>query len=239
MSENAPTVVLVHGALTDASVWHRVIPRLQERGLAVLTPALPMRSLEGDAAYLRSVLTDCGDQPVVLAAHSWGGSVISHPRALTPSVRALVFVAAFVPDAGETAGELNGRFPGSTLGPSSTVVGQRPEGAELFLRPEHFASVYAADLDPELAAVMACAQRGIGPDALGQSFNQPPTWRGLPSWTIIATADASLPTQAQRFMAERAGSTVIEINSSHAVPIAHPIETADVIGAAAQAVGSS
>lgn len=238
MPEPRPTVVLVHGALTDASVWHRVIANLRERGLRVLAPALPMRSLDGDAAHLRGVLTALGDGPVVIAGHSWGGSVISHPKALTPSVRALVFIAAFAQDAGETAGELNDRFPGSQLGPSTTVVWQRPDGADLMLRPEHFARVYAADVDPVSAEVMASAQRGIDPHALGERFGEPPSWRGLPSWALIATADASLPTEAQRFMAERAGSTITQINSSHAVPVAHPRETADVIAAALHAAHS-
>lgn len=236
MSESAPTVVLVHGALADASVWHRVIACLEGRGFRVLAPALPMRGLDQDAAYLYSVLSECGDGPIVVAAHSWGGSVIAHPAALTSSVRALVFVAAFAPDSGEAAGELNNRFPGSRLGPDTAVVRQRPDGTELFLRPEHFGEVYAADLDPVLVGVMASAQRGIDPDALGQSFTGPPTWRSRPSWALIATADASLPVQTQRFMAHRAGSTISEVNSSHAVPVAHPDKVTEVIVAAARAV---
>ena len=231
------TIVLVHGALTDASIWHQVMGRLQQSGQRVLAPALPMRSLAGDAAYLRRVL-DGIEGPVLVAGHSWGGSVISDPAALTPSVRGLVFVAAFIQDRGESAGELNYQFPGSGLTPETTVVRPVPGGEELTLRPDQFAPVYAGDVDPATAAVMAAAQRGIDPAALGQSFDGPASWRDRPSWTLVATGDHSLPTEAQRFMAKRAGSVVTEVASSHAVPVAHPEPTAGLIAAAAATVGT-
>jgi pimeloyl-ACP methyl ester carboxylesterase len=232
MTDTRPAIVLVHGALTDASIWHPVIAELQRRGHRVLAPALPMRSLAGDRAELRSAL-DTVAGPIVVAGHSWGGSVISDPAALTPAVQALVFVAAFVQDAGETAGELNYKFPGSQLAPETTVVRPVPGGQGLTLRPEHFATVYAADVEPATAAVMAAAQRAIDPAALSQSFDGPASWRRLPSWALVATEDRSIPTEAQRFMAARAGSAVTEIAAAHAVPVAHPRETADVITAAA------
>jgi pimeloyl-ACP methyl ester carboxylesterase len=139
-----PTVVVVHGALTEASVWHPVIAELQRRGHEVLAPAMPMRSLAADAAYLHSVLATIPG-PIVLAGHSYGGSVISHPAAITPAVGALAFVAVFQQDAGETAGELNCRFPGSRLTPDTTQL-RAYDG--------------------------------------GQA-----TWRSLPSWTLVCTAD--------------------------------------------------
>ena len=225
-----PTVVLVHGALTDASVWHPVIAELQRQGHRVIAPALPMRSLAGDSAALRSLLGTL-DGPVVVAAHSWGGAVISDPAALTSAVRALVFIAAFIQDSGETAAELNYRFPGSRLVPDTTTVQPAPDGTEMLLRPEHFAAVYAADVEPAATAVMASAQRGINPDALGQAFTGPASWHALPSRTLIATNDQSIPGQAQRFMAERARSAITEIASSHAIPVAHPRQVADVIAA--------
>ncbi len=202
-----PTLVLVHGALTDASVWHGVIARLQARGYTVLAPSVAMRSLAADVAHLRSVLTTL-DGPVVVAGHSYGGSIISDSAALTPDVRALVYVAAFQPDRGEITGELNGRFPGGRLGPETTVIRPYPGGADLYLRPEHFAGVYAADVDPGTAAVMAAAQRPIDPAALGETLTGPAAWRTRPSWALVSTADNSLPAPAQRFMAERAGSTI-------------------------------
>ena len=237
MSEPSPAIVLVHGALTDASIWHGVIANLQQRGYRVLAPALPMRSLAEDVATLEAFLATV-DGPIVVAGHSYGGSVISAPDALTPDVRGLVFVAAFQQDHDETAGELNYRFPGSRLTPDTTVVREHPGGSGLYLRPEYFAEVYAADVEPATAAGMSAAQHPIDPSALGETFTGPATWTRLPSWTLVATADRSVPTEAQRFMAKRAGSTVVEIDSSHAVPVAHPVDTADLIAAAAQAVSA-
>lgn len=232
-----PTVVLVHGAFTDASVWHPVIANLQQRGHRVLAPAVPMRSLAGDVASLHSFLATV-DGPILVVGHSYGGSVISAPDALTPDVRGLVFVAAFLQDHDETAGELNYRFPGSGLTPDTLLVREHPVGNDATLRPEHFAQVYAADVDPTTAAVMAAGQHPIDPAALGQTFTGPATWTRLPSWALVATADRSVPTAAQRFMAERAGSTVVEVDSSHAVPVAHAEETAELIDTAARALAA-
>ena len=133
MSTNTPTVVLVHGALTDASVWHTVIAKLHERNYRVIAPAMPMRGLASDAAYLRSFLTTL-EGPIVIAGHSYGGSIISRPDALTAAVRALVFIAAFQQDRGESAGELNARFPGSKLTADAILVREYPGGNELYLQ---------------------------------------------------------------------------------------------------------
>ncbi len=225
---NSPTVVLVHGALTDASVWHGVISRLQAHGLVVLAPALPLRGLRSDVAHLHHFLRTV-EGPIVLAGHSYAGSVIADPAALTPAVRALAFVAAFQPDQGETTGELNYRFPGSKLGPDTTLTRPYPGGQDLYLRPANFADVYAGDLDDETVAVLAAAQRPIDPAALDEPLSGPATWRTLPSAALICTDDHSLPTECQRFMAARAGSAVVEVAASHAVPLSRPAETADLI----------
>ena len=227
-----PTFVLVHGALTDPSVWRGVCARLQRAGHLVAAPALPLRSLDGDAAYLRAFLESLPG-PLVVAGHSYAGSVLSHPDALTPAVESLVFVAAFQQDAGETAGELNARFPDSQLTPGNLLVRKYPDGQEVYLRPEKFAAVYAADLDPAEAAVMAAAQKPFDPTVLAGSFTAPATWHTVPSWSVVSTADVSIPTEALRWMAERAGSAVTEIDSAHAVPVAHPDAVTNVILAAA------
>lgn len=228
-----PTFILVHGALTDASIWRGVSRRLQSAGQRVAAPSLPMRSLDGDAAYLRAFL-DAVPGPLVVAGHSYAGSVLSHPGALTPAVRALVFVAAFQPDAGETAAGLNQQFPGSLLTPDNLLVRACPGGQEVYLRPEKFAEVYAADLDPAEAAVMAAAQKPFDPVTLGGSFTSPATWHRLPTWSVVSTADVSIPTQTLRWMAGRAGSVVTEVGSSHAVPAARPDVVAEVLLAAGQ-----
>lgn len=232
MPDVQPTIVLVHGALTDASVWHGVIPLLQEKGFDVHAPAIPMRGFASDVRYLHSYLATIAG-PVVVIGHSYGGSIISDPDALTPAVGALGFIAAFIQDSDETAGELNYRFPGSRLVPETTIVREYPGGSDMYLQPAYFSEVYAADVASTHAAVMAAAQHPIDPAALGETFTGVAAWRTHDSWALVATADVSIPTEAQRFMAERAGSTVVEIAASHAVPVAHPSETATFIASVA------
>jgi pimeloyl-ACP methyl ester carboxylesterase len=234
---STPTIVLVHGALTDGSVWREVAQRLQSAGYAILVPSLPMRGLDQDARYLAGVLGQVAG-PVVLAGHSYGGSVISHPKiAAAGNVAGLVYVAAFQPDTGETAGELNTKFPGSLLIPDNLVVSANPLGGDdLALRPERFAEVYAGDLAPDLAAVLAVSQRPIEPAALGESFAGEPAWRSIRSWALVSTRDRSLPPEILRFMAERAGSRVVEVESSHAAPLAEPAAVTDLILQAAHSV---
>ncbi len=227
-----PTVVLVHGALTDASVWHGVIALLQHQGTTVFAPSLPMRSFDSDVAYLHSVLETL-DGSLLVVAHSYAGSVVSAPDALTPAVQALVFVAAFQQDTGESAGGLNGQFPGSKLTPDNLVIRPYPGGNEVYVRPDRFAEIYAADVPADHAAVMAAAQHPFDASTLGGSFAGPPTWWTLPFWAIVSTADVSIPTEALRFMAQRAGSSTSEVDSSHAVPVSNPQAVAEVIRTAA------
>ncbi len=230
-----PLIVLVHGALTDASVWHGVIQRLQADGHAVLAPHLPMRGLESDARFLAGVLARL-ELPVVLVAHSYAGAVISHPAVVASArVGALVYVAAFQPDEGEAAGMLNEKFPGSLLTPENLTVDPNPlGGADLTVVEERFGEVYAADVEPSHAAVMAVSQRPIDPAALGETLPGPPAWRSIPSWALISTQDRSLPPAILRFMADRAGSQVVEVDAAHAVPVSQPAAVSDLIAQAAR-----
>jgi len=228
-------VVLVHGALTDASVWNGVSQKLQGMGFVTIAPAMPLRGLNSDAGYLSSFL-DTIDGPIVVVGHSYGGSIISYPAIAKDGIKALMFVAAFVPDAGETTGELNGRWPGSKLGDATALVRPCPDGQDLYLRPECFREVYAGDLEPATIALMAAAQRPLNTNALGESFGGRPTWSSVPSWAVVSTNDNSLPVEAQRFMAQRANSTVTEVDASHASPVSQPDLVAKVISTAARAV---
>lgn len=223
-----PTIVLVHGALTDASVWAEVAPRLTGHSSAVLAPAMPLRGLEADTAYLSAFL-DTIEGPLVLVGHSYAGTVISHPALAKADLKALVYVSAFAPDSGESSGELNGRWPGSKLGDETVLTRPYPGGTDLYLRPERFAEVYADDLPSAKAEILALAQRPIDVAALGESFEGEPLWRRVPCWMLISTKDASLPLEAQRFMAQRAKATTLEVACSHATPLAQPAETANLI----------
>jgi pimeloyl-ACP methyl ester carboxylesterase len=237
LSTTGPEVILVHGALTDASVWADVAHQLIADGRRVQAPALPMRGLAEDAAYLAGVLTR-SPAPVVLVAHSYAGAVVSHPLiAATGKVAALVYIAAFQPDAGECAGELNEKFPGSLLTPDNLLVTANPLGGDdLTLRPDRFAEVYAADLDPARADVLAVSQRPVEPAALGEQLPGEPAWRTIPSWALVSTSDRSLPPEILRYMAERAGSHVVEVDSSHAAPLAVPAAVTELIRTAITAI---
>lgn len=228
------TVVLVHGALTDASVWSAVTKTLQGEGYTVLAPAMPLRGLSSDAAYLSSYL-DPIRTPVVLVAHSYAGQVVTQAATNNSKVKALVYIAAFQPDDGETAGALNGQFPGSKLGPDTTLVVPYPGGKDLYLKQTSFRDVYAADVPNEVAAVMAAEQRPIDPQALSEPLQGHAAWHTIPSWALVSTKDFSIPTAALRFMAARAHSHVEEVESSHAVPVAHPEAVTKIIEEAAHA----
>jgi pimeloyl-ACP methyl ester carboxylesterase len=229
-----PTIILIHGALSDASVWNVVNAKLQQEGLAVLAPAMPMRSLAEDISYLSSFLSTV-DGPVVLVGHSYAGTVISAPAFATEQILGLVYISAFAPDSGESSGELNGRWPGSTMSSDTTIVRPFPSGQDLYLKLESFSSVYGHDLPQSTVSLMASSQRPINASALGEFFQGVPAWLTRPSWMLISIEDRSLPPAAQHFMAKRMGATVIEVSCSHAAPVSQPVAVFELIQAAVRA----
>ncbi|PKV83108.1 alpha/beta fold hydrolase [Streptomyces sp. TLI_146] len=226
-----PTIVLVHGAFADASSWNGTIRRLQRAGYPVLAPANPLRGLAADTAYLRSAL-DAVDGPVVLVGHSYGGAVISGAAVGDSRVKALVYIAAFTPDKGESAGELAAKFPGSTLGdavnPRSYPLPGGGTGSELVIERAKFPRQFAADVPGAEAAVMAATQRPVATAALEEKA-QGAAWKTIPSWALVATADKNIPPVAERWMARRAGSHITEVDASHAVAVSRPAVVTDVI----------
>ena len=230
-----PTIVLVHGAFADASGWHDVTRRLQKDDYTVIATANPLRSVSSDAAYLKSIL-DTIEGPVVLVGHSYGGFVMTNAAAGDPDVEALVYIAAFAPAAGDTVQSLTALNPGSGLAdPANLVVRPNGSGADGYINPAVFRDVFAADVPRDVAEVMAASQR---PADLATLFEPSgtPAWATIPSWYVVASDDRTIPPATQRFMAERAGATTIEIRSSHVAMISHPKQVADVIETAAAAV---
>jgi pimeloyl-ACP methyl ester carboxylesterase len=231
-----PTVVLVHGAFSDASGWRGVIKRLQRLGYPVVAPANPLRDLAGDSAYIASVL-DSIEGPVVLVGHSYGGMVITNAAAATTShVKALVYIAAYAPDTGESAAELTEKFPGSLLRASvNQVPCTLPGGGtriDLYVKPDTFRTVLLPDISARTAAVMAASQRPITVAATtGES--RAAAWRFIPSWYLVATRDRALPPAAERFMAECAGSYTVEVDAPHFAMVSHPGAVTRLILAAA------
>ncbi|MGY1733125.1 alpha/beta fold hydrolase [Geodermatophilus sp. SYSU D01045] len=235
-----PTVVLVHGAFADSSSWNGVITRLRANGYPVVGVANPLRALAGDAEYLRHVL-DCVDGPIVLAGHSYGGSVMSEAADGHPRVRALVYVASFLLEEGESTGELAGRYPGNELGPALRPVPVRgPDGQtvdDLRIEQEEFREVFAADVPADVAALMAVTQRPITGDALEDKATKA-AWKTIPSWTLVTRQDLAVPAEAQRFMAERASSHTVEVDASHAVTVSRPDVVAQLVDEAARATAA-
>ncbi|MFJ2374571.1 alpha/beta fold hydrolase [Streptomyces sp. NPDC087769] len=233
-----PTVVLVHGAFADSSSWNGVVKRLNREGYPVVAVANPLRGLSSDAAYLKEVLADI-DGPVVLAGHSYGGSVISDAAQGAANVKALVYIAAFLPEKGESAVELSGRFPGSTLGealrPVPITLPDGTQGADLYIEQGKFHSQFAADVSASTTDVMAVTQRPVTSAALEEGASDP-AWKTIPSWVLVATADLNIPPKAQVFMAERAHAHITEVRASHAVSVSRPDDVARVIEEAARAV---
>lgn len=235
-----PTVVLVHGAFAESASWNGVIERLRAQSLDVVAVANPLRSLTGDAAYLRDVIAGIG-KSVVLVGHSYAGLVITEAAAGNDEVRALVYVSAFTPDHGENAFELSMRFPGSSLGEALIAYPVSSGGNEFAIRQDLYPHQFAADVPAAQAAVMAVTQRPATESALSEGLpTETPAWRDIPSWFVIGGQDLNIPPELQRFGAQRAGARAVrEVpGGSHAVAVSNPDVVAETILEAVRAVSA-
>ena len=226
------TVVLVHGACTDSSSWTAVIERLLSAGVQVTAAANPLRGVAIDSAYVASVMNQVPG-PVLAVGHSYGGAVISNAATMANNVVGLVFVAAFAPDEGERLGVVTAGSKDSLLNtalvPRRYPTGNGAETAvELAIDPAKLHDVFAADLPVDAAAIAAATQRPVAELAFSEP-NGRPAWKTLPSWAVVATADKAAGTDVVRSMAERAGATITEVESSHVVMLSQPHVVADVI----------
>ena len=230
-AEVKPTIVLEHGAFADASGWNAVIHTLQKRGYTVLAPANPLRGLAGDTEYLKSFLATVTG-PVVLVGHSYGGAVITGAATGNPAVKALVYIAAYAPAEGESVAQATALGGGSSELLQHVIArpfpGAAPGDADAYLDPAFFRQVLAQDLPAAQAAQMAAAQRPAAFATLAQPASAP-AWRTIPSWYLVARDDRTIPPQAERAMAARAGAHTVEIDSSHAAMISHPRAVSDLI----------
>jgi pimeloyl-ACP methyl ester carboxylesterase len=228
-SSKQPTVVLVHGGFVDGSGWAGVYNILKKDGYNVSVVQNPTKSLADDVATTkRAVSAESG--PVLLVGHSYGGVVITE-AGNDPQVAGLVYIAAFAPDKGESVSSLIKDPPPDAPVPPILP----PEDGYLFLDKAKFPASFAADVDAESAAFMADSQVPWGVEALGGTISQP-AWKTKPSWYMVTTADKMIPPPAQRFMSERAGSTVVDAAGSHAIYVSQPDAVAALIEQAAQAI---
>jgi pimeloyl-ACP methyl ester carboxylesterase len=222
-------VVLVHGGFVDGSGWEGVYRILRKDGFTVRIVQNPTLSLAGDVAVTKRALAAL-DGPAILVGHSYGGVVITE-AGNDPSVAGLVYVAAFAPDKGESVSSLiKNPPPGAPVPPILP-----PQDGFLFLDRGKFAASFAADVNEDTAAFMADAQVPWGVEALDGAITEP-AWKSKPSWYLVTTSDKMIPPDAQRAMSKRAGSTVVEVQGSHAVYVSRPREVADLIEQAARSL---
>jgi pimeloyl-ACP methyl ester carboxylesterase len=223
--------VLVHGAFADSSSWNGVIDRLSKDGYPVRAAADPLQGIASDAAAVKSLVDSVGG-PVILVGHSYGGAVISEAAAGDPNVKALVYIAAFAPDTGESLASLSAKPVPHPIAPLPLVQVPTTAGADLYIDPAQFRSVFAADVPKEKAAEMAATQRPLNADAFTETATVA-AWKTIPSWFLVANQDKAIGPDLEHFMAARAKSHTVAVNGSHAVMVSHPAEVTHLIEAAA------
>ena len=221
------TVVLVHAAWADGSSWNKVIEELQRKGFNVVAAQIPLTSFSDDVAILKKVLLR-QTGTLVLAGHSYGGAVMTAAVASNPHVKALVYIAAIVPDEGETVGDVFGRVPPH---PSSPQLEPDADGF-LWLTLDAFRNAFAPDASPTETALMAATQKPISVKCLGEPMSHP-AWRETPSWFLIAEKDVMVSPATQRFTAARMKSQIVSLPVDHHPLASKPDAVADLITAAA------
>jgi len=223
-----PTVVLVHGAFSDAEAWDKVIGLLQNRGIKVISASIPMTSLADDVAATNRAINRAGG-PVVLVGHSWGGTVITE-AGTNERVRALVFVAGFANRLGAAAGEMSKGFPPA---PGLSVLQVDAQGFATM--PEiGFAKYFAPQATPAERTLMYSVQVPINTKAFGEPVTHV-AWQSKPSWFALTTQDKMIVPAQQEAMAKEIGAHVTRIASDHAAMVSHPVEVAKVIEEAVDA----
>jgi pimeloyl-ACP methyl ester carboxylesterase len=228
-----PTIVLVHGAFAESSSWNSVIEQLKGDGYTVVAVANPLRGVASDAAAISPIIRSL-QGPVVLVGHSYGGPVITEAANGATNVKALVYVAAFAPDVGESSLSLSSQYPGSTLGGALQAI-RRSDGAQdLYIDPAKFHEQFAADVSEPQADLMAATQRPVTDIALAEPSGIP-SWKHIPSYSIYGSADRNIPPAVMKFMADRAHSvkTIVLEGASHALMVSHPTEVTALIEEAA------
>ena len=227
-----PNIVLVHGAWADGSSWSGVVEQLQADGYTVTAPQFPLTSLADDVARLRQVLA-LHDGPTIVAGHSYGGQIMTALGPDTANVSALIYIAAFGLDEGESLGALLSQGP---VTPALVHMFTDEQGF-VWLSEDDFVNHFAADVEPAKARVMQAVQQALTAAAFDDVMGVP-AWKSTPSWYLVAKDDEAIPADAERQFAARMGATTIEVPASHVAMVSHPTEVADLITTAADTVAA-
>jgi pimeloyl-ACP methyl ester carboxylesterase len=225
-STNDTNIVLVHGAGSDGSSWSKVIPILTDAGHRVIAAQLPLYSLKDDVDTVKRAVERVGG-PTVLVGHSYGGEVITNAGYNNPNVTGLVYIAALAPDEGETGNDIFEQIPEEFFKRFNESIAVDSAGF-LYFNPERLHEFYAQDVDPAEADILAVVQKPFNQSITAEKSG-PPAWKQLPTWYQISENDLLLPPDIQRFYSERMNATTLSLNSSHASPISHPNEIAELI----------
>jgi pimeloyl-ACP methyl ester carboxylesterase len=243
ITSDTPTIVFVHGGWADASGFDGSIRALRERGFGAIGTANPLRHLGGDAASLAALLGTISG-PLLLVGHSYGGAVISNAAVGNEQVQALVFIAGWMPDEGESIQQL---LESKVFGDSLVPAALRPvpftdadgsEVVDLYLDRELFPEAFAADVDPDTAAVIAVTPRPWS-GAAAATPSGPAGWRSIPSWYLLGTEDRAIPPAGQRFMAKRGNARIEEVAASHASMVSQPEAVTQLILSAVEETSRS
>ncbi len=230
MAQQIKNVVLVHGAFADGSGWEPVAQILMNDGYKVSVVQHPETSYADDQKYTKAAIDAMGG-PVVLVGHSYGGSVITE-AGNHPNVKALVYIAAFALDAGESCATIEAAVP------QASKAFKPDSNGNWWIEQEHFAADFAADLPKDQAQFMAISQVPISTDAFTHKVTNP-AWKTKPTWYMVATEDRSINPEQERMMAKRAHATTVEVKASHVAYMSHPKESAKLIEEAATSVSAN
>lgn len=225
------SVVLVHGAFVDGAGWEGVYKTLKRDGYDVSVVQNTTLSLEEDVAVTKLAIA-AQDRDVLLVGHSYGGAVITE-AGNDPKVAGLVYIAAWVPNQGESVSTLLKSLPPDA--PAAPIL--PPQDGLLFVDETKFHAAFAADVDADKAAFMADSQVGWGVKALGGVIKEA-AWKTKPSWSLVATDDKMIPPDTQRFMSKRAGADVVEQKGNHAIDPSDPKAVVTLVEKAAQSLSS-
>ena len=217
-------VVLVHGAFADGSGWEAVAKILEKDGYTVSVAQPPETSYADDQKYTKAAIDAMGG-PVVLVGHSYGGSIITE-AGNDPNVAALVYIAAFALDEGESCASIEQALP------QASKAFKADSDGNWWIEQAHFAADFAADVPPAVSHFMAISQVPISTDAFTHKVTKP-AWKTKPSWYMVASADRSINPEQERMMAKRAHAKTVEVDASHVAYMSHPKEAAKLIEEAA------